>query len=315
MTQKDKKQEPAGNSISPEKAQELIEKLNGIIDQYGVEAKIFKKDYIQSLDARESSVAVRESDLAARESTITARGKSADTRLAEAIAKEMETQNRLAAIAKEMETQNRLAEIAAKEKAFEKIGADLEKQANDVAAKKAEIFSSAEKLAAQLHDKRIQETEEEVQRIRDAAFEEAQKIRDAALADAQKTREAAETAAQSTREDAQKNVESALAAVEKQVKEILDGAKANAKLLVDEATSQATQAIKAAEEKANGLNGQIKELTGKNAELAGKIAKRISEAVRAKPNLLRSCRDQISTSPIPPIINLLQYLKIRRQFG
>lgn len=260
MTQKDKKQEPAGNSISPEKAQELIEKLNGIIDQYGVEAKIFKKDYIQSLDARESSVSVRESDLAARESTITARGKSADTRLAEAIAKEMETQNRL-------------AEIAAKEKAFEKIGADLEKQANDVAAKKAEIFSSAEKLAAQLHDKRIQETEEEVQRIRDAAFEEAQKIRDAALADAQKTREAAETAAQSTREDAQKNVESALAAVEKQVKEILDGAKANAKLLVDEATSQATQAIKAAEEKANGLNGQIKELTGKNAELAGKIAK------------------------------------------
>jgi len=242
MTQKDKKQESAGDGIDLKQAEELIERLNKVIDQFGMEAKIFKKDYIQSLEARES--------------TITAREESVKTRLAEAVTKETETKSRL-------------VEIEAKEKAFEKISAGLEKQANDVAAKKAEIFSAAESLAVQLHDKRIQETEEEAQRIRDAAFEEAQKIRDAALADAQKTRNAAETAAQSTRDDAQKNVESALAAVEKQVKEILDGAKANAKLLVDEATSQAKQAIADAEKKANGLNGQIQELTGKNAELAG----------------------------------------------
>lgn len=293
MTQKDKKQEPAGNSMSPEKAQELIEKLNGIIDQYGVEAKIFKKDYIQSLDARESSVSVRESDLAARESTITAREESADTRLAEAVAKETKTEIQL-------------GEIAAKEKAFEAIRTDLEKQANEIATKKAELFATSAKLASELHDKRIQETEEEVQRIRDTAFEEAQKIRDAALADAQKTRDAAETAAQSTRDDAQKNVESALAAAEKQVKEILDSAKANAKLLVDEATSQAKQAIADAEGKAKDiqekavrdtkiLDEQIKELVQEKTKLENENRKYFAENVQIhieNSNLESECKKQ-----------------------
>lgn len=286
MAQNDKKQEPAGDGIDLKQAEELIKKLNGLIDQFGMEAKIFKKDYIQSLEARESSVAERES-------TITAREESVKTRLAEAVAKETKAGSRL-------------VEIEAKEKAFEKISAGLEKQANDVAAKKAEIFSAAEKLAAQLHDKRIQETEEEVQRIRDTAFEEAQKIRDAALADAQKTRDAAETAAQSTRDDAQKNVESALAAAEKQVKEILDSAKANAKLLVDEATSQAKQAIADAEGKAKDiqekavrdtkiLDEQIKELVQEKTKLENENRKYFAENVQIhieNSNLESECKKQ-----------------------
>ena len=286
MAQNDKKQEPAGDGIDLKQAEELIKKLNGLIDQFGMEAKIFKKDYIQSLEARESSVAERES-------TITAREESVKTHLAEAVAKETKAGSRL-------------VEIEAKEKAFEKISAGLEKQANDVAAKKAEIFSAAEKLAAQLHDKRIQETEEEVQRIRDTAFEEAQKIRDAALADAQKTRDAAETAAQSTRDDAQKNVESALAAAEKQVKEILDSAKANAKLLVDEATSQAKQAIADAEGKAKDiqekavrdtkiLDEQIKELVQEKTKLENENRKYFAENVQIhieNSNLESECKKQ-----------------------
>ena len=286
MAQNDKKQEPAGDGIDLKQAEELIKKLNGLIDQFGMEAKIFKKDYIQSLEERESSVAERES-------TITAREESVKTRLAEAVAKETKAGSRL-------------VEIEAKEKAFEKISAGLEKQANDVAAKKAEIFSAAEKLAAQLHDKRIQETEEEVQRIRDTAFEEAQKIRDAALADAQKTRDAAETAAQSTRDDAQKNVESALAAAEKQVKEILDSAKANAKLLVDEATSQAKQAIADAEGKAKDiqekavrdtkiLDEQIKELVQEKTKLENENRKYFAENVQIhieNSNLESECKKQ-----------------------
>ena len=286
MAQNDKKQEPAGDGIDLKQAEELIKKLNGLIDQFGMEAKIFKKDYIQSLEARESSVAERES-------TITAREESVKTRLAEAVAKETKAGSRL-------------VEIEAKEKAFEKISAGLEKQANDVAAKKAEIFSAAEKLAAQLHDKRIQETEEEVQRIRDTAFEEAQKIRDAALADAQKTRDAAETAAQSTRDDAQKNVESALAAAEKQVKEILDSAKANAKLLVDEATSQAKQAIADAAGKAKDiqekavrdtkiLDEQIKELVQEKTKLENENRKYFAENVQIhieNSNLESECKKQ-----------------------
>lgn len=286
MAQNDKKQEPAGDGIDLKQAEELIKKLNGLIDQFGMEAKIFKKDYIQSLEERESSVAERES-------TITAREESVKTRLAEAVAKETKAGSQL-------------VEIEAKEKAFEKISAGLEKQANDVAAKKAEIFSAAEKLAAQLHDKRIQETEEEVQRIRDTAFEEAQKIRDAALADAQKTRDAAETAAQSTRDDAQKNVESALAAAEKQVKEILDSAKANAKLLVDEATSQAKQAIADAEGKAKDiqekavrdtkiLDEQIKELVQEKTKLENENRKYFAENVQIhieNSNLESECKKQ-----------------------
>ena len=286
MTQKDKKQESAGDGIDLKQAEELIERLNKMIDQFGMEAKIFKKDYIQSLEARESSVAERES-------TITAREESVKTRLAEAVAKETDAGSRL-------------VEIEAMEKAFEKISAGLEKQANDVAAKKAEIFSAAESLAAQLHDKRIQETEEEAQRIRDAAFEEAQKIRDAALTDAQKTRNAAETAAQSTRDDAQKNVESALAAVEKQVKEILDGAKANAKLLVDEATSQAKQAIADAEKKAKGiqekaardtnvLDEQIKGLIQEKTKLENENRKYFAENAQIhieNSNLETECKKQ-----------------------
>lgn len=286
MAQEKKKQERVSDNNSPEKAQELIDKLNTIIEQYGMEAKIFPKDYIKSLDSRETSLKEREANLAAQET---------------------ENKKRLAeAVTKETETQSRLAEIAAKEKAFEKIGADLEKQANDVAAKKAEIFSAAEKLAAQLHDKRIQETEEEVQRIRDTAFEEAQKIRDAALADAQKTRDAAETAAQSTRDDAQKNVESTLAAAEKQVKEILDSAKANAKLLVDEATSQAKQAITDAEGKAKDiqekavrdtkvLDEQIKELVQEKTKLENENRKYFAENVHfhiENSNLESECKKQ-----------------------
>lgn len=286
MAQEKKKQEPIDNGISTEKAQKLIDKLNEMISQYGMEAKIFKKDYIESLDSREASLKEHEANLAAQET---------------------ENKKRLAeAVTKETAAKLRIDEMTAKEAAFETIRADLEKQANDIAAKKAEIFSAAEKLAAQLHDKRIQETEEEVQRIRDTAFEEAQKIRDAALADAQKTREAAETAAESTRADAQKKLESVLASADQQVKTILDSAKANAKLLVDEATSQAKQAITDAEGKAKDiqekavrdtkvLDEQIKELVQEKTKLENENRKYFAENVQIhieNSNLESECKKQ-----------------------
>lgn len=286
MAQEKKKQEPIDNGISTEKAQELIDKLNEMISQYGMEAKIFKKDYIESLDSREASLKEHEANLAAQET---------------------ENKKRLAeAVTKETAAKLRIDEMTAKEAAFEAIRADLEKQANDVAAKKAEIFATSGKLASELHDKRIQETEEEVQRIRDAAFEEAQKIRDAALADAQKTREAAESAAESTRADAQKKLESVLASADQQVKTILDNAKANAKLLVDEATSQARQAITDAEGKAKDiqekavrdtkvLDEQIKELVQEKTKLENENRKYFAENVHfhiENSNLESECKKQ-----------------------
>lgn len=286
MAQEKKKQEPIDNGISTEKAQELIDKLNEMISQYGMEAKIFKKDYIESLDSREASLKEHEANLAAQET---------------------ENKKRLAeAVTKETAAKLRIDEMTAKEAAFETIRADLEKQANDIAAKKAEIFAASEKLASELYEKRIQETEEEVQRIRDAAFEEAQKIRDAALADAQKTREAAETAAESTRTDAQKKLESALAAADQQVKTILENAKTNAKLLVDEATSQAKQAIADAEGKAKDiqekaardtkiLDEQIKELVQEKTKLENENRKYFAENVQIhieNSNLESECKKQ-----------------------
>ena len=141
MAQEKKKQEPIDNGISTEKAQELIDKLNEMISQYGMEAKIFKKDYIESLDSREASLKEHEANLAAQET---------------------ENKKRLAeAVTKETAAKLRIDEMTAKEAAFETIRADLEKQANDIAAKKAEIFAASEKLASELYEKRIQETEEE----------------------------------------------------------------------------------------------------------------------------------------------------------
>lgn len=323
MAQEKKKQEPIDNGISTEKAQELIDKLNEMISQYGMEAKIFKKDYIESLDSREASLKEHEANLAAQET---------------------ENKKRLAeAVTKETAAKLRIDEMTAKEAAFEAIRADLEKQANDVAAKKAEIFATSEKLASELYDKRIQETEEEVQRIRDAAFEEAQKIRDAALADAQKTREAAETAAESTRADAQKKLESVLASADQQVKTILDNAKANAKLLVDEATSQAsavrqsahndaTQIVATANKQAETirneastgiatLNSQIEDLKSTNANLAGENAKlsAANEAlVKEKENLdglVKAKTDELVGKTAEYETNLAEFRELRAQLA
>ena len=300
MAQEKKKQEPVGDVITPEKAQELFDKLNEMMDQFGMEVKIFKKDYIQTLDEREAALKEREDNLAPRETELMAR--------ANALAESEEKNKSLLAeaVAKETEAKLRMDEMKATETAFEAIRAGLEKQASEIATKKAELFAASEKLASELYEKRIQETEEEVQKIRVAALANAQKTRDAALADAQKTREAAETAAQSTRTNAQKNVESALTAADQQVKTILDNAKINAKLLVDEATSQAAQVIKSAEEKAKdiqekaaqdteALDKQIKELIQEKTKLENENRKYFAENVEIhieNANLESECKKQ-----------------------
>ena len=315
MAQEKKKEEPVGDAITPEKAQELIDKLNEMMDQFGMEVKIFKKDYIQTLDEREAALKEREDNLAPREAELTAR--------ANALAESEEKNKSLLAeaVAKEAEAKLRMDEMKATETAFEAIRAGLEKQASEIATKKAELFAASEKLASELYEKRIQEIEEEVQ-----------KIRDTALADAQKTRDAAEKAAESTREDAQKKFESTLAAADQQVKTILDNAKANAKLLVDEATSQAAQAIKSAEKKAaamheeasentKGLKNQIKNLTDKNAELAGENAKlsAANEALAKEKEgldaLVKAKTDELVGKTAEYETNLAEFRELRAQLA
>lgn len=310
MAQEKKKQEPVGDAISPENAQEFIDKLNEMMDQYGMEAKIFKKDYIESLDAREAALKGRENHLTLREAELTAR---ADT-----------------LAGNEEKSKMRLAEATAKETAFEAIRADLEKQANDVAAKKAELFAASEKLASELYDKRIQETEEEVQRIRDAAFEEAQKIRDAALADAQKTREAAETAAESTRADAQKKLESTLAAADQQVKSILAEATSQASAVRQNAHDDAKQIVATANAQAETirneastgiatLNQQIVGLKSANAELSGKNAElsAANEALAKEKEgldaLVKAKTDELVAKTAEYETNLAAFKELRTQ--
>jgi len=140
-------------------------------------------------------------------------------------------------------------EVALKdqEKAFNAIKDSLVAASHDLAQKKAELFKEAEKLAADLHDKRINETEEEIQKMRNSATEYCETLR----------------------EDAQKVAEKIQSEANDFAEKIRLSAKTEYDRIVNEANGKANGIIDAAKVDTENLKNQIDKLKKENAELSG----------------------------------------------
>lgn len=138
--------------------------------------------------------------------------------------------------------------LNAQEEAFKKIEASLVAASHDLAQKKAELFKDAEKLAADLHEKRINETEEEIQKMRNSATEYCETLR----------------------EDAKKAAEK----IQSEANDFAEGIRLSAKTeydrIVNDAKGKANGIIEAAKVDTENLKNQIEKLKKENAELSGK---------------------------------------------
>ena len=157
----------------------------------------------------------------------------------------MELNERISSLeAKKAEIEGREIVLASQEKAFEAIKDSLVKASEELAHKKAELYSGAEKLASELYEKRIAETEEQIQKMRDSVETTAQKIRDEASVVAMKIREEAQE---------ERN------------------------RIITEANDEAQKIIDKAKSDTDELEKQIAVLTQKNAELSGENTKLASQ--------------------------------------
>lgn len=138
--------------------------------------------------------------------------------------------------------------LNAQEEAFKKIEASLVAASHDLAQKKAELFKEAEKLAADLREKRIHETEEEIQKMRNSATEYCETLR----------------------EDAQKVAEKIQSEANDFAEKIRLSAKTEYDRIVNDANGKANGIIDAAKVDTQNLEKQIEELKKVNAELSGK---------------------------------------------
>ncbi|MBO5606547.1 MAG: hypothetical protein J5930_01485 [Treponema sp.] len=167
--------------------------------------------------------------------------------------------------------------LSAQEKAFDSIKEKLVKASEELAQKKAALFSDAEKLASELHEKRIAETEKEIQHMRDTAASEICSTRENAAKEIEVTRAdmiaAANTQAEAIRAQAQKESE-----------RIVSDANVEAQKIIDKANSDTEE-----------LERQIAELTQRNAELSGentKLSSKNAELLEDKRNLDSELKSQ-----------------------
>lgn len=161
----------------------------------------YTKEQVQKLVSEaKSKIEQLQSDIAARDVAIKELKvtiSSYETKGQDAIKKVADLERREAVLAgKEQvvaQIEAREIAVAAQEKAFEAIKDSLVKASEELAAKKAELFKNAEKLVADLHEKRIAETEELIQKMRNAANASCEKLRAGAEAEAQKIIEKAKS--------------------------------------------------------------------------------------------------------------------------
>ena len=210
-------------------------------------------DKISSVESKEKLLEEKTADLTRREAELTPKEKAIDKEK-EYIAK------------KQGELEAREIALAPQEKAFEAIRDSLVKASEELAEKKAELFSSAEKLASELHEKRIAETEEIIRKMRDSAKADAEKIHAESEAVAERIRNDAEISAQKIRE------ESSVAA-ERIRKEAQD----EHNRIINDANESAQKIIEKAKSDTNELEKQIADLKQKNAELSGENTKLASQ--------------------------------------
>lgn len=229
--------------MTPELAKRFIEQMNPKLEELNLEVILVKK-------GKESQ---QKNELADRDEKIKEHEKSLNE-------KEFSLKKR------EAEIEGREIAVSAQEKAFESVKNNLLKMSEEVAAKKAELFSNAEKLAAELHEKRIAETNEQIQKMRDSANESCEKLRAEAESSAEKTRNDAESNAQKIRAEANSAAEKIRIEAQNECKRIINDANAEAQKIISKAKSDTDE-----------LEKQIADLTKKNAELSGENTKLASQ--------------------------------------
>ena len=229
--------------MTPELAKHFIEQMNPKLEELNLEVILVKK-------GKESQ---QKNELADRDEKIKEHEKSLNE-------KEFSLKKR------EAEIEGREIAVSAQEKAFESVKNNLLKMSEEVAAKKAELFSNAEKLAAELHEKRIAETNEQIQKMRDSANESCEKLRAEAESSAEKTRNDAESNAQKIRAEANSAAEKIRIEAQNECKRIINDANAEAQKIISKAKSDTDE-----------LEKQIADLTKKNAELSGENTKLASQ--------------------------------------
>ncbi len=231
-----------------EQVEKLLSQTKTKIDQ--LKADVAERDSkIEELSDKCSLLEKKKSDLDRREAELVPKEKTLEEE------KQKLTKDRAEFDEKRAEVEGREIALKSQEKAFEAIKTSLVNSAEELATKKTELFSGAEKLASELYEKRISETEKMVQQMRDAA-----------KSDGEKLRTEAETAAEKIRNEA-------LAAAEK----IRAEAQTERDRIVKEADEEAKSIISKAKSDTNALETQIADLIKKNADLSGENTKLASQ--------------------------------------
>lgn len=264
-----------------------ISELNRQIVDYETEKKSVEQKR-QENESKSAELSVREAELAPKEKSLS------------------EKQNEIAK--KDAEIKAREIALSSQEESFNAIKDSLIETAGEIARKKAELFSAAEKLASDLHEKRIAETEEEVQKIRAAAAAEAQNIR-----------ENAEKEVEKSHANAQKQFEDALSQANARAEQVRAAANAESERIIQNANEEAQKITDRAASDTKNLESQISELTKKNAELSGENTRLVAENAALgedKENLLKELREQKSefdetTAKYAHTMNSFETLKVQ----
>lgn len=231
-----------------EQVEKLLSQAKTNIDQ--LKADVAARDSkIKELSDKCSLLENRKSDLDRREAELAPKEKTLEEE------KQKLTKDRAEFEEKKAEVEGRDIALKAQEKAFDAIKTSLVNSAEELAAKKAELFSGAEKLASELYEKRIAETEKMVQQMRDAATSDGEKLRTEAETAAEKIRSEASAAAEKIRAEAQTERDR----------------------IVKEADEEAKSIISKAKSDTNALETQIADLIKKNADLSGENTKLASQ--------------------------------------
>ena len=211
------------------------------------------KEEIAGFENEKADLARKADDIGKREAALLPK----EQELSEKEKKITEDQKALSAL--EADLKAREIQVNADEKAFDAIKEKLLKGSKDLAAKKAEFYEQAEQTAAELREKRIAETEAEVQKIRDTAFAEAETARQSAKKEYDAVIAQTEQAAKDIRERADKEAKETVGKADKKAKEIVAEAEKSAKEIIEKAKSDTST-----------LEARIQELETRNAELSGK---------------------------------------------
>ena len=231
-----------------EQVEKLLSQTKTKIDQ--LKADVAERDSkIEELSDKCSLLEKKKSDLDRREAELAPKEKTLEEE------KQKLTKDRAEFDEKRAEVEGREIALKSQEKAFEAIKTSLVNSAEELATKKTELFSGAEKLASELYEKRISETEKMVQQMRDAATSDGEKLRTEAETAAEKIRSEASSAAEKIRAEAQTERDR----------------------IVKEADEEAKSIISKAKSDTNALETQIADLIKKNADLSGENTKLASQ--------------------------------------